>query len=670
MKTKKILSLLIISSLLAIIVLSVLSCSGPATKKETQLIPRETLFGNPEKVSPRISPDGTLLAYRAPSEGVMNVWVKTIGQEDDHPVTNDDNRGIRRYFWSEDSKSIMYLQDIGGDENWRLYGVNIETRETKDLTPYDNVQVQIIDRSKHYPNDLIIAMNKDNPQLHDVYRLDLTTGKTKLVAKNSGMIMGWITDTNMKVLGAQQANEVGGVDLLVRDSENADFKKLLSWDANDALSSGAIGFTKDGKSLYISDSRDANTSRLIKMNIASGETQIIAEDPKYDVSDVLMHPDSYEIQAVLFTKDRDEWTVFDETVRADFEAIKKLDRGDFFISNRDNADNTWLIGYTVDNGPVPYYAWDRKSQSATFLFVHRPDLKKYELAKMEPISFTASDGLEVHGYLTLPADKEPKMLPMVLNVHGGPWARDVWGYNPEAQWIANRGYACLQINFRGSTGYGKNFLNAGDKEWGAKMQQDLTDAVNWAVKMGYADPAKVAIYGGSYGGYAALAGATFTPDLYCCAVDIVGPSNLITLIQNIPPYWKTFLDIFYMRVGHPEKDEEFLKSRSPLFKVDNIKIPMLIVQGANDPRVNQVEAEQIVEAMAAKGLDYEYLLYPDEGHGLAKPDNRVSMYASVEEFFAKNLGGRFEPADSTVQAKIDEVRKTISREPMKEHTEQ
>jgi len=369
---------------------------------------------------------------------------------------------------------------------------------------------------------------------------------------------------------------------------------------------------------------------------------VIAEDPMYDVGGVVVHPDTYEVQAVTFVKDRQETVILDESIRSDFEAIGKLHHGDLFISSRDDADDTWLVGFTADDGPVPYFSYDRKTKTGTHLFDHRPALNDYELAKMEPVVFESRDGLTLHGYVTYPAGDERTNLPMVLNVHGGPWYRDTWGYNPEAQWFANRGYVCLQVNFRGSTGYGKEFLNAGNREWGGKMHNDLVDAVNWAIDQGIADPTKVAIYGGSYGGYAALVGATFTPDLFCCAVDIVGPCNLITFINTIPPYWSSFLQIMYERVGNPETDEEFLKSRSPLFKADRIKIPMLIAQGANDPRVKQAEAEQIVQALKDNGVDHEYMLFEDEGHGFARPENRIKFYGAAEEFLAKHLGGRFE----------------------------
>jgi dipeptidyl aminopeptidase/acylaminoacyl peptidase len=608
----------------------------------TQLIPRKVLFGNPEKTSPQVSPDGTMMAYLAPVNNVLNVWVGKIGSDDYEPVTKDTDRGVRFYFWANDNKHILYIQDVGGNENWRLYATNLETRETRDLTPFENVQVRIVDHDKHFPNELLIGMNKENPQVHDVYHLDLASGELSRVAKNPGNFLGWVTDTNLKVRGALGALPDGGTELFVRDNEQADWRKLVSWSADDALSSGPVGFTLDGQSIYLEDSRNVNANRLVKMNIATGEITAIAEDSQYDVGGVMRHPDTYEVQAVAFDKDRVEWTVLDQSIKPDFEHIKSIHQGDFSIISRDNADDTWIIAFTIDNGPVQFYAYQRAAQKTRFLFDNQPELSKYTLAKMQPISFTARDGLTVHGYLTLPPGEKQTNLPMVLNVHGGPWARDSWGYRPDAQWLANRGYACLQVNFRGSTGYGKDFLNAGDREWGRNMHNDLVDAVQWAIEQGIADPKRVAIFGGSYGGYAALVGATFTPDVFYCAVDIVGPSDLNTLIRTIPPYWSTFLATFHKRVGNPDTEEEFLKSRSPLFKVDQIKIPILIGQGANDPRVKQAESEQIVEVMKSKGIEYEYMLFPDEGHGFAKPENRLKFFAAAEKFLAKHLGGRYE----------------------------
>src|SRR5215210_3424731 len=574
------------------------------------LIPRELLFGNPEKMGPRLSPDGERLAYLAPKDGVMNVWVGPVGGENFEPVTDDRKRGIRVYFWAEDNRHIVYLQDEGGDENRR------------------------------FPDALLVALNKENPELHDVYRLTLSTGDLELVARNPGSAVGWVVDPYLRVRGAMAATVDGGFDLLLRD-EDAEWRKILGWGKEDALSSAPVGFTEGGEKMYLVDSRGANASRLVLLDLDDGATRTLVEDSRYDVGQVVTHPETHEAQAAAVERARTDWVVLDDAIREDFAVIEGLGRGDFGVTSRDRADENWLVAFTADEGGASYYAYDRKNRRGEHLFDARPALAEYTLARMEPVSFPSRDGLTIEGYLTLPPGSQGP-LPMVLNVHGGPWVRDGWGYDPESQWFANRGYACLQVNYRGSTGYGKAFLNAGNKEWGGRMHDDLVDAVGWAVEQGVADPDRVAIYGGSYGGFAALAGATFTPDLFRCAVDIVGPSSLITLINSIPPYWKPLLSTFHERVGNPDTEEEFLRSRSPLFFVDRIKIPMLIAQGANDPRVKQAESEQIVAAMKEKGIDYEYLLFEDEGHGFARHENRLEFYAAAERFLAKHLGGRAE----------------------------
>ncbi len=613
------------------------------------LIPRAVLFGNPVTVAPRISPDGTLLAYLAPDGGVMNVWVRTIGAEDDRPLTRDRDRGVRLYFWGFDNKTILYLQDAGGNENWRLYATSLHTGATRDLTPFDEVQAQVIERGRRFPDALLVALNKDNPQLHDAYRLDLTSGALTLIARNPGAVLGWLADADFAVRAAWAATPDGGFDLLVRHAADGAWQTAGAWGADDALTSAPLAFSRDGGALLLRDSRDANTGRLVALDLTSGAIHVIAEDPAYDVADALIHPDTREVQAAMVERERREWTVLDPSIEGDIAALRRVHDGDLHIESRDDADRTWIAAFTDDDGPVSYYAYDRARKAATFLFVNQPALDVYTLAAMEPIRYTARDGLAVHGYLTFPPGVERARLPLVLNVHGGPWERDRWGYQPEAQWLASRGYACLQVNYRGSTGYGKDFVNAGDKEWGGRMHDDLVDAVAWAVERGYADPTRVAVYGGSYGGYAALVGAAFTPDVFRCAIDIVGPSNLLTLIETIPPYWSALLATFHRRIGNPATEADLLRSRSPLFKADRIAIPLLIAQGANDPRVKQAESEQIVAALKEKGIAYEYLLFPDEGHGFAKPENRLRFYAAAERFLAMHLGGRYQEEESQTE---------------------
>jgi dipeptidyl aminopeptidase/acylaminoacyl peptidase len=605
---------------------------------DATLIPLEVLFGNPERAAAQISPDGTRLSYLAPLDGVLNVFVGVIGAGDAQPVTRDTNRGIQGYVWAHDNRHILYVRDRDGSENFRLYDVDLDTGVERDLTPFDNVQCRIIKLPKRFPNDVLVGINKDNPQLHDVYHLDLTTGELRKVVDNPGFL-GWVVDRDMRVRGAVQPTAEGGMTILVRDDEDSEWRTLLDVAPEDAETTGPVAFNVDGTAMYLLLSVGSNTARLVTMDIATGAIEVLAEDPVYDVNDVILHPDTRELQAVTVYADRLEYRIFDESMRGDIEALTQLSPGDLSISDRSSDDGTWLIAFDQDAGPVKFYTWDRASQTPTFLFDHRPELNDYPLVPMEPFDFTSRDGLTIHGYLSFPAGVERSGLPAVLTVHGGPWSRNGWGFDPEGQWLADRGYVAVSVNFRGSSGYGKEFLNAGNREWGAKMHDDLLDAVDHLVGKGYIDAKRVAIYGGSYGGYAALVGATFTPDVFACAVSMVGPSNLNTLIASFPEYWKPMIQLWHKRVG---EDPDFLWSRSPLSRVDAITIPVLIGQGENDPRVKRAESEQIVAAMAEHGIDHEYVMYENEGHGFAKPENRLDFYHRVDRFLAKHLGGRAE----------------------------
>ena len=608
-----------------------------------RLIPRQVLFGNPERISPRVAPDGSRLAWIAPDGGVLNVWVAPVEQpEEAVVVTEDRDRGIRTFFWAHDGQHLLYLQDRGGDENWRLYAVDLTEGKTRDLTPFEGVQVQMVDVDRHHPDDVLIALNKDRPEWHDVYRLHLPNGELTKVAENPGVV-AWVADAEFQVRGSMAPQPDGGMQLLVRDTSDSAWRVLLDVGPEDALTTGPVAFDRPGGRLLILNSVGANASQLMWVDLGDGAEDVVAADPMYDVADVTLEPETRTVQLVTFLKDRAELVVIDPGIADDIEALSAVQRGELSILNRDDADQTWLVAYSVDDGPVAYYVWNRVERQPVFLFNHQPALSDYQLARMEPFAVAARDGLELHGYLTFPVGEPRSGLPGVLNVHGGPWARDSWGFNPEAQWFANRGYVCIQVNYRGSTGYGKDFVNAGDRQWGNKMHEDLLDTVAWVVAQGWVDPARVAIYGGSYGGYAALVGATFTPEVFRAAVDIVGPSNLKTLIESIPPYWAPMIAQFHTRVGNPQTDEEFLWSRSPLSRVADIGIPLLIAQGANDPRVKQAESEQIVAALRANAIDYQYMLFPDEGHGFAKPDNRLRFYQAAEAFLAAHLGGRAEP---------------------------
>jgi dipeptidyl aminopeptidase/acylaminoacyl peptidase len=597
----------------------------------SERVPREVLFGNPEKASPKVSPNGKYWAYLAPEEGVLNVWVGPEGGAA-KALTHDRGRGIRNYLWAEDQRSILYIQDKDGDENWHLYQTIVETGVTRDLTPIPGVAASIVGTEPSFPDEILVALNDRDPRAHDVYRIDLKDGSRALEATNPGDVIGWLADQSFRVRAAKAMRPDGGTILRLREGDM--WRDFLSCGPDDAL--GAHGFSPDGASLYVESSLDRDTTALLEMPLNGGPSKVLAENPEADLGPVLIHPREYRVEAVGFETDRLHWVTLDPTLKDDFESLGSLD-GDVSIISRDDADKVWYVLVNRPDRSPSFWRWDRAAKKSKFLFATRPKLDAYDLSPMAPISFAARDGLKIRGYLTTPAGREAKKVPLVLLVHGGPWVRDSWGFHPEAQWLASLGFACLQVNYRGSTGFGKRFLHAGDREWGAKMQDDLTDAVRWAASSGVADAKRAAIYGGSYGGYAALAGAAFTPDVYRCAVDVVGPSNLITLIKSIPPYWEPMKRVFDLRVGDVEKEPDFLKSRSPLFSAGKIEIPLLIAQGANDPRVKQAEAEQIVDALKAKGKPVEYMLFPDEGHGFAKPENRLKFYAAAEAFLARHL---------------------------------
>ena len=629
-------------SRLLLVAAMIVTAAPMASAELPPLIPRDVLFGNPEKAGVQLSPDGKHLAYLAPDDkNVLQVWVRTMGKTDDRAVTKDPKRGIRQYFWAKDGKFLLYMQDKGGDENFHLYATNPETKETRDLTPFEGVKVGGLDQDENFPDQILVGLNKRNKSLFDMHRITISTGDVKLDTENPGNIVSWTSDAAFQIRAATAMNPDGSQDLLVRDKPGAEWKKIKHWPNEEEGS--AAGFGKDPNTLYIIANDNANASRLLKLDLGTMKETVLAEDKEYDVSGAMIDEKRRVPLAVSFTKAKTEWKVLDDSVKADFDFLTKFRRGEFRVSSKTTDDKKWLVAYVTDDGPVSYYVYDRDAKKADFLFVNNTKLAKYKLAQMEPIEFKAKDGLAIHGYLTKPVGVEAKNLPTVLLVHGGPWARDAWGLDPMAQWLANRGYAVLQINYRGSTGYGKKFLNAGNREWAAKMHQDLIDGKEWLVKQGVADPKKVAIMGGSYGGYATLVGLTFTPDEFACGVDIVGPSNIATLIKSIPPYWKPLRGIFDKRVGNIDTEEKFLEERSPLAKVNYIVRPLLIGQGKNDPRVKQAESDQIVKAMRDNGKEVQYVVYPDEGHGFARPENRLHFFAVSEEFLAKHLGGRAEP---------------------------
>lgn len=617
----------------------------------TRLIPRQILFGNPDKTSTQLSFDGTKIGYLAPVDGVLNVWVgPAVDPAAANPVTKDTGRGIRFYGWAYTNEHVLYIQDKDGDENWRLYSVDVNTTGTKDLTPVEGVQARIQEVSPNFPREILIALNDRVPEFHDLYLVNIDTGERRLVQENEGFV-SFITDDDYNVRLATRMTPDGGREIL-RSTEGGGWESFTKIPMEDALTTSSVGFDKTGKTLYMISSRDRNTAALIRVDLETGEQSLMAEDPQADVSDVMIHPMEKNVEAVAFTYERKHWQFLDESIAEDLAYLRTVAEGDVEVVSRTLNNRFWIVAYVVDNGPVRYYRYDREGRDAQFLFTNRRELEGLPLAEMHPVVIGSRDGLNMVSYYTLPGgsdsdgDARPdEPLPMVVVVHGGPWARDAWGYNAWHQCLANRGYAVLSVNFRGSTGFGKGFINASIREWGAKMHDDLIDAVDWAIQQGIADPDRVAIMGGSYGGYATLVGLTLTPERFACGVDIVGPSNLVTLLESIPPYWQPLVDLWTTRVGdhRTEEDRAFLAERSPLTYVDRIRRPLLIGQGANDPRVKQAESDQIVQAMQDKSIPVTYVLYPDEGHGFARPENRLSFNAVAEAFLAKCLGGRHEP---------------------------
>ena len=634
----------------------IVGSSAFAQRGAIPLIDREVLFGNPDRASVQISPDGRQLAWLGPKEGVLNVWVAPVNDIDAAQcVTNDTYRGIRNYTWAFNNSHIVYLQDTGGDENFLAYSVNLSSNETQPLTPFEGSRVSIQQTSWKYPDEMILAINKRNPAIFDLYRANVVTGELKLIRENPDEMSftSWITDEDFNVRLAQKFSMDGGNEwYTVNEDGSTELWQKVSME--DTLTTGWGGFDKTGSVLYGIDSRDRDTGAATATNLKTGKTTILASDPRADAGGFVSHPTENTVQAISFTYDRVKWTILDDAISDDFAYLRTVADGDFNITSRSIDDKTWTLAYVLDSGPVEYYLYDNEHNKAKFLFTNRTKLENLPLAKMHPTIIKSRDGLNLVGYYTLPVQTDTdedgipdEPLATVLFVHGGPWARDSWGYNPYHQWLANRGYAVLSVNYRGSTGFGKNFINAGNHEWAAKMHNDLLDAVDWAIGKGIADETRIGIMGGSYGGYATLVGVTFTPDKFACGVDIVGPSNIITLLNTIPPYWKPAMELFKRRVGDhtTEEGREFLMSRSPISRVDQIKKPLLIGQGANDPRVNQDESDQIVKAMRKKNIPVTYVLFPDEGHGFARPENRMAFNAVTEGFLAQHLGGRYQPID-------------------------
>ena len=613
--------------------------NSPPDPAGQPLIPRETLFGNAEMDAPRISPDGTMLTYLAPYAGKHSVWVRTIGGRDARVVAHDPARPIPWARWQGDGRHILYLQDSGGDENYHLFQVDIRGGAPRDLTPGENLRAMPLMIDARYPDEALLTLNARDRRLLDVHRVSFSSGVVQLDSENPGDVSAWLADNSLVVRAAVGQLPDGSYVIRVRETVSSVWRVM----DESRFTDGAprlVAFSPDDRELYVLTARDANAGRLVRYNLATGERTVVFEHPEYDVERVYVDTATHDVVAAAVLKERLDWAALVPQFGGVLSALRDVDHGDFSIDDASADGNTLIVRYQSDAQPDRFHAYDRSTRRATFLFCDRPKLRRYQLAPMQPIEFSARDGLLIRGYLTLPTDAEPRGLPLILYVHGGPWHRDRWGYDPFVQWLANRGYGVLQVNFRGSTGYGKTFLNAGNREWAGAMRTDLLDACNWAISAGYADPARVGILGGSYGGYAVLTALSWTPDVFACGVDIVGPSDLRTFLAAIPPYWEGIRRMLSERVG---EDPEFLKSQSPLFRASSIRAPLLIAQGANDPRVRRQESDQIVDTLRSDGIPVQYVVFENEGHGIADPANLKRFTALAEDFFARTLGGRLEP---------------------------
>ncbi len=637
----KIKALVLLLQLLLVFPVCVLAQKQVQTKETVApLIPLKDFFRNPTKLAYSLSPTGEYLAFLQPWENRLNVFVEKIGSGKAVRVTSAKERDISSYAWKGDNR-IVYIQDTGGDENFRLYAVGIDGSNPKDLTPFEKVRAQIIDRLERNENEILVGLNKRQPRIFDVYRLNVNTGEMQMVAENPGNYTGWATDWDGKLRIALTTDGVNNT-LMFRNSEAEKFAPVMTTTFRETIT--PLLFTPDNKQLYVATNIGRDKTAIVKYDVdTKKELEKIYEHPEVDVTNLLSSRKRRVITGVAYVTDKQHYYFIDKE-RADLQKDieRRLPGYEVRLAGCNLDEDKCLVRTFTDRSLGAYYFYDRKSKDFRKLADVSPWLNDQDLVPMKPITYQSRDGLTIHGYLTLPKGVPARNLPVVVNPHGGPWARDSWGYNPEVQFLANRGYAVLQMNFRGSTGYGRKFWEASFKQWGKAMQDDITDGVQWLIKQGIADPKRIGIYGGSYGGYATLAGVTFTPDLYAAAVDYVGVSNIFTFIKSFPPYWKPYLEMVYEMVGHPEKDKDLLTAASPVFHSDKIKVPLLIAQGANDPRVNKGESDQMVAALKARGIEVPYMVKDNEGHGFSNEENRFDFYRAMEEFLGKHLGGRVE----------------------------
>lgn len=615
------------------------SCKN--TTNQTPLVPMKDFFKNPEKTYFNLSPDGEYISFTAPWKNRMNIFVQKIGSTDTIRVTSVEDRDISGYFWK--GNKILYIKDFGGDENFHLFSVDMDGKNEKDLTPFPAVKVGIVDGMDDFDDLLLIQMNKNNPEYFDVYRLTLSTGNLEEVAKNPGNITGWITDHEGKIRAAVTTDGIN-TSLLFRQNEKDPFKTILTTNFKESCS--PLFFTFDNKEMYCSSNIGRDKAAIVRIDPLTGkELEVLFESPNADVSGLRYSQKRKVLTRIVWEEARNQQKFLDTETEQLYTFLQaELPNYEVFITSMSKDEEKMLIRTYSDRSMGAYYFYDKANKQLQKLHEVSPWLNENDMSEMKPIQYTSRDGLTISGYLSLPKGMEAKNLPVVINPHGGPWARDSWGFNPEIQFLTNRGYAVLQMNFRGSTGFGRAFWEASFKKWGREMQNDISDGVKWLVDQGIADPKRVAIYGASYGGYATLAGITLTPELYTCAVDYVGVSNMFTFMGTIPPYWKPYLEMMTEMVGDPVADSAMLAEVSPVYHVDKIQCPLFIAQGANDPRVKKSESDQIVEALKNRGIEVQYMVKDNEGHGFRNEENQFDFYGAMEKFLALHLGGRDENA--------------------------
>lgn len=608
----------------------------------TRQIPLEDFFRNSERTGYQLSPDGSYISYMAPYKDRLNVFVRRVDETDEHAIriTNETERSVAGYMWA-DNQRLLYMKDTAGDENYQLYGVHRDGSDDRAYTAFDGVRTSLIDDLEEQQGVVMIGMNKRNPEVFDPYRLNIETGELTLLAENPGNIQGWMTDHDGRLRVATAIVDGVNTQILYRDTEDEPFKPVLTTNFHDVVS--FMEFTPDNKEVYAATNLHRDKTILVRMNPATcEELEVLYENERYDIASISYSRKRKKLLSVYCTGHKEPvrhyFDAEEEQLRQRIKAHFPNQR--YGIADTDKAEENYLIYVGGDRTRGSYWHYNALTDEAKKIADLAPWIKSDEMNAMHPVCYTTRDGLQIEAYLTLPDGLTPdtaKQLPVVVNPHGGPWARDCWGYSSEVQFLSNRGYAVFQMNFRGSTGYGRHFLEASYKQWGLKMQDDITDGVKWLIEQGIANPKRIAIYGGSYGGYATLAGLTFTPDLYACGIDYVGVSNLFTFMQTIPPYWRPMLEMMYEQVGHPEHDADQLAATSPALHADKIKVPLFVAQGANDPRVNKAESDQMVEALRQRGVVVEYMVKDNEGHGFHNQENRFDFYRAMERFLKAHL---------------------------------